>query len=94
MQNKQKKVTNIRSKQRGKVAKIVLSHRHDAFARGSAVAMAAIRNAMLGFKILEHPPYSSDLAPSDFYLFLRSKGYLKGKRFEDDETEVAAGREF
>jgi histone-lysine N-methyltransferase SETMAR len=27
---------------------------------------------------LEHPPYSPDLAPADFYLFSRLKSALKG----------------
>ncbi|GBL84997.1 Mariner Mos1 transposase [Araneus ventricosus] len=30
---------------------------------------------------LEHPPYSPDLAPADFYLFPRLKTKLKGHRF-------------
>ncbi|GBL80161.1 hypothetical protein AVEN_29146-1 [Araneus ventricosus] len=32
--------------------------------------------------VLEHPPYSPDLAPADF-LFSRLKGVLKGLRFSD-----------
>lgn len=28
---------------------------------------------------LEHPPYSSDLASSDFYLFRRTKSELEGQ---------------
>jgi histone-lysine N-methyltransferase SETMAR len=39
----------------------------------------------------EHPPYSPDLAPSDFHLFGPLKNYLGGKRFPDDkevETEL------
>jgi histone-lysine N-methyltransferase SETMAR len=31
-----------------------------------------------------HPPYSPDLAPSDFHLFLQSKSFLAGRRFHDD----------
>jgi histone-lysine N-methyltransferase SETMAR len=31
-----------------------------------------------------HPPYSPDLAPSDFRLFLRLKSFLAGWRFHDD----------
>jgi histone-lysine N-methyltransferase SETMAR len=34
---------------------------------------------------LEHPPYSPDLAPADFFLFPRLKSSLKGKRFADVE---------
>jgi len=31
--------------------------------------------------VLPHPPYSSDLAPSDFYLFPKLKSKLKGHHF-------------
>jgi hypothetical protein len=30
---------------------------------------------------LPHPPYSPDLAPADFFLFLKMKMQLKGRRF-------------
>jgi hypothetical protein len=33
--------------------------------------------------VVPHSPYSPDLAPCDFFLFLRLKGTLKGKRFQD-----------
>ena len=36
--------------------------------------------------ILEHPPYSPDLAPCDFFLFPRLKGVIKGIRFPDMEA--------
>nr|CAH7723473.1 unnamed protein product [Callosobruchus chinensis] len=35
--------------------------------------------------VLEHPPYSPDLAPCDFYLFPKIKSSLKGTRFESVE---------
>jgi len=35
--------------------------------------------------ILDHPPYSPDLAPSDFHLFLHLKKHLVGKKFDDDD---------
>jgi len=31
------------------------------------------------------PPYSPDLAPSDFHLFLHLKKFLGSKRFDDDD---------
>jgi len=38
--------------------------------------------------ILDHPPYSLDLAPSDIHLFLRLKKHLAGKKFDgDDEVQ-------
>ena len=35
--------------------------------------------------VLEHPPYSPDLAPNDFFLFPKIKEVLKGKNFDDIE---------
>ncbi|GBL86187.1 hypothetical protein AVEN_131934-1 [Araneus ventricosus] len=41
-------------------------------------------------EIFDHPPYSPDLAPSDFHLFLKLKEFLSGKRFgSDGELENA-----
>ena len=34
---------------------------------------------------MDHPPYSPDLAPSDFHLFIHIKKFLGGKRFDDDD---------
>lgn len=82
----------IIEKRRGKLAKIVLFHQDNAPAHKSAVAMAAIQDA--GFEILDHPPYSPDLAPSDFYLFPRLKEHLRGTKFEDDEEVKAAVLDF
>jgi len=33
----------------------------------------------------EHPAYSPDLAPSDFFLFPKIKEILKGRRFDDND---------
>jgi len=33
---------------------------------------------------MDHPPYSPDLAPSDFHGFLHLKKILGGKRFDED----------
>ena len=38
------------------------------------------------------PPYSPDLAPSDFHLFGPLKDTLCGTRFEDDESMIRAVR--
>ena len=34
---------------------------------------------------MDHLPYSPDLAPSDFLLFLHLKKFPGGKRFDDDD---------
>ncbi|GBP93640.1 Histone-lysine N-methyltransferase SETMAR [Eumeta japonica] len=36
-----------------------------------------------GFSEIDHPPYSPDLAPSDYFLF-QFKKELRGRRFVDD----------
>ena len=33
--------------------------------------------------VLEHPAYSPNLAPSDFFLFQKIKEILKGRHFDD-----------
>lgn len=45
-----------------------------------AVAVQEVNDS--GFKLLPHPPYSPDVAPSDFYLFQRLKKSLRGKVFD------------
>jgi hypothetical protein len=35
--------------------------------------------------VLEHPGYSPDLAPSDFFLFPKIKEISKGRRFDDND---------
>jgi transposase len=39
--------------------------------------------------VLEHPPYSPDLAPCDFYLFSKIKSVLKGTHFLSVENVKA-----
>lgn len=37
----------------------------------------------LGWDVLSHPPFSPDLAPSDYYLFRSMQNSLNGKIFND-----------
>ena len=46
--------------------------------------------AYLGFQCLEHPPYSPDLAPSDYHLFPGLEKQLKGRHFSSDAEVIAA----
>ena len=39
----------------------------------------------MGIKTVSHPPYSSDLAPCDFWLFPKLKEKLSGCRYETIE---------
>jgi hypothetical protein len=38
--------------------------------------------------VVPHPPYSPDLAPSDFFLFPKPKMKLKGTRFQTEEIQA------
>ncbi|KOX75206.1 Histone-lysine N-methyltransferase SETMAR [Melipona quadrifasciata] len=55
---------------------------HHDYARPHVVL--AVRQKLLQFDwdVLPHPPYSPDLAPSDYYLFLSLKNSLRGKSFK------------
>ena len=46
--------------------------------------------AYLGFQCVDHPPYSPDLAPSDYHLFPGLKNQLKGPHFSSDAEVIAA----
>ncbi|KAF6028815.1 hypothetical protein EB796_012879 [Bugula neritina] len=45
-----------------------------------------------GWTTLPHPPYSPELAPSDFHLFGPMKEGLRGQRFSTDEEVKTAVR--
>jgi histone-lysine N-methyltransferase SETMAR len=42
---------------------------------------------------LEHPPYSPDLAPCDFWAFSTTKTELRGNKFRSDQRSAARFRE-
>jgi hypothetical protein len=44
----------------------------------------------LHYELLEHLPYSLDLAPSDFCLFPKLKFFLAGQRFSSNQEAIAA----
>uniref|UniRef100_A0A914EJM2 Transposase n=1 Tax=Acrobeloides nanus TaxID=290746 RepID=A0A914EJM2_9BILA len=48
----------------------------------------------LGWEILDHPPYSPDMAPSDFYLFRSLEHWLRGKKFRTIEEMRQSLTEF
>ncbi|KAL0822131.1 hypothetical protein ABMA28_004265 [Loxostege sticticalis] len=82
----------IKKTRRGKLSSGVLFLHDNAPAHRSEVALQAIHSA--GFEMLDHPPYSPDLAPSDFHLFPKLKEHIRGTKFADDDAVMAAVNEF
>ena len=66
----------------------MLFHQDNAPAHKSAVALTAIHDC--GFPLVENPPYSPDLAPSDYYLFPKMKKELSGQHFVTDNDVADA----
>ena len=54
-------------------------------ARPHTAKLTRLKLVSLGWEILPHPPYSPDLAPSDYHLFRALQGHLNGKRFDEEE---------
>ena len=72
----------------GKLHRGILFH-HD----NAPVHSWIVRDVLREFwwELLLHPPYSPNLAPSDFFLFPKLKEHLKGVYFNDtNEAKQAA----
>jgi histone-lysine N-methyltransferase SETMAR len=69
----------LKEKRRGKINKEVLLLHDNAPAHRTLATQEKL--AYLGFQCLDHPPYSPDLAPSDYHLLPRLKKNLKGRHF-------------
>ena len=80
------------SKRPGKLTKGVLFHQDNAPAHKSVVAMAAVRDC--GFELVDHPPYSANLAPSEHFLFPNMKKHLAGKQYWTDDEVISADEDF
>jgi len=78
----------LKEKRSGKFAKGVL------FLHDNAPAYQALTTpkklAYLSFQCLDRPPYSPDLATSEYHLFSGLKKQLKGRHFSSDAVIAAA----
>ena len=82
----------IERKMQGKLTCVVLLLQDKACARMAQVAMTAATEC--GFEILPHPPYSPDMAPSDFCLFPKLKSHLRGTQFGSNEGIIEAENKY
>jgi len=78
----------LKGKGRGTVTKGVL-FLHDNVPGHRALATQK-KLAFVGFQLLDHPPYSPDLAPSDYHLFPGLKKQLKVRHFSSDAVVISA----
>ena len=82
--------TAIHEKRRGKLSKGVLLQQDNARVHTCKVAMDGVERNR--YEFIQHPAYSPDLAPSDFFLFPNLKKYIRGLHFRSDEEVVTAFR--
>jgi histone-lysine N-methyltransferase SETMAR len=68
--------------------KRIIFHQDSASTHKSVLAMGKLRD--LHNELLQHPPYSPDLAPSDFCLFPKLKLFLAGQHFSLTKEVIAA----
>jgi histone-lysine N-methyltransferase SETMAR len=78
----------IRSKRRGLLSKRGLLLHDNARPRTTAHTVDKLRARK--FEMLKHPPYSPELAPSDFHLFGPMKEHLRGHKSEEDSEVMEA----
>jgi histone-lysine N-methyltransferase SETMAR len=78
----------LRIKRRGLLSKGVVILHDNACPHSSAHTVDTLQK--LHFEVLKHPPYSPDLAPSNFHLFGPLKAALRGRRFTSDEEVKTA----
>jgi len=63
-------------------------------ARPHVAALTRSKIHSLNWEILPHPPYSPDLAPSDYHLFRHLKAEIAGKEFKTEEDLKSWLQEF
>ena len=73
----------IAKKMQGKLTRCVLLLQDNAPAHTSQVVMTAVTEC--GFEILPHPPYSTDMAPCDFYLIPKLKSHLSVTQYGSND---------
>ena len=65
-----------------------MNHHDNASSRTSGLTVEFLKQKQI--KVIEHQPYSPDLAMCDFWLFFNLKRNFRGRRFHsEEEIDVA-----
>lgn len=86
-----KRVNTAIKAKRTNTKQIILQHDN---ARPHVATMTKLAIEELGWEVLPHPPYSPDLAPTDFHLFRSMSNHLSGLKFENEEAIATWIKEF
>lgn len=78
---------NIRNKRRGSLQGGLFLLHDNASSHTAKIVKAALDRS--AFWKIDHPPYSPDLAPCDYYLFPHMKKIIRGRRFESDNELIS-----
>lgn len=70
----------------------VLFHQDNARPHTAKMTLEVI--SALGWELLPHPPYSPDVAPSDYHLFLSMDNYMRNRQFKTREEVTNAVAQF
>jgi histone-lysine N-methyltransferase SETMAR len=70
----------------------IVMHHNNACPHTAAATQDLI--ATFVWEQFDHPPYSPDLVPSDFHVFLHLKTFLGGRQFHDDKVKEAVNTWF
>ncbi|XP_067950332.1 histone-lysine N-methyltransferase SETMAR-like [Watersipora subatra] len=78
---------DIKNKRRGMQSRGIILHQDNARPHTATRTIETINQ--LGWELLDHPPYSPDLAHSDYHLFGALKSYTRGIHMEThDEVKL------
>ena len=74
----------IQQKRPDKQSQVVLLH-DNARPHVAKTVKAALQLQELDWEVLQHPPYSPDLAPTDYHLFHTLSNEMRGVTFDNDK---------
>ena len=77
----QKLAEEMQKKRKGR-SKIYFQHDN---ARPHVADIVNKKLKQLKWELIKHPPYSPDIAPSDYHLFLSLSNQIKEKKFKDED---------